>query len=178
MVQNQRSKRIKGALIWRTGQCPVHQDRTTPNSSPSGFSGRAPLKFTGLSGVLPDCPVHQRSNGSFAQRSTTKADDSVNSEEQCAQKSEQSPEVHRIVNSTCPVPQEDKAPTVDCARTLTVGWRGWRTGQTVRCAHRQQPLPNGCLVVEGYKYPSTNSTPTIQAFITLHSIQEQSCRGP
>jgi hypothetical protein len=29
-------------------------------------------------------------------------------------------------------------------------------------------------VVEGYKYPSTTSTPTIQAFITLYSIQEQS----
>jgi hypothetical protein len=29
-------------------------------------------------------------------------------------------------------------------------------------------------VVEGYKYPTTTSTPTIQAFITLHSIQEQS----
>jgi hypothetical protein len=29
-------------------------------------------------------------------------------------------------------------------------------------------------VVEGYKYPSTTSTPTIQVFITLHSIQEQS----
>jgi hypothetical protein len=46
---------------------------------------------------------------------------SVNSEEQCTQKSEQSPEVHRTVNSACPVPQEDNAPTVDCARTLTVG---------------------------------------------------------
>jgi hypothetical protein len=28
-----------------------------------GFPGAAPLKFTGLSGVPPDCPVHQRSNG-------------------------------------------------------------------------------------------------------------------
>jgi hypothetical protein len=28
-------------------------------------------------------------------------------------------------------------------------------------------------VVGGYKYPTTTSTPTIQAFITLHSIQEQ-----
>jgi hypothetical protein len=27
--------------------------------------------------------------------------------------------------------------------------------------------------VGGYKYPTTTSTPTIQAFITLHSIQEQ-----
>jgi hypothetical protein len=54
------------------------------------------------------------------------------------------------------------------------GWVTWLAHRTIRCAHRQQPLPNGCLVVEGYKYPSTTSTPTIQAFITLHSIQEQS----
>jgi hypothetical protein len=86
-----------------TRQCPVHQDRTTSNSPPSGFSGRAPLKFTGLSGVPPDCPVHQRSNSSFTQWSTTKATDSVNSEEQCTQKLEQSPEAHQIVNSACPV---------------------------------------------------------------------------
>jgi hypothetical protein len=30
------------------------------------------------------------------------------------------------------------------------------------------------LVVEGYKYTPTTYTPTIQALITLHSIQEQS----
>jgi hypothetical protein len=48
-----------------------------------------------------DCPVCQWSNGSFAQRSTAKAADSVNSEEQCAQKSEQSPEAHQTVNSAC-----------------------------------------------------------------------------
>jgi hypothetical protein len=38
-------------------------------------------------------------------------------------------------------------------RTLTVGWRGWRTGQcpvvhrTVRCALRQQPSPTATLVI-------------------------------
>jgi hypothetical protein len=40
---------------------------------------------------------------------------------QCAQKSEQPSEAHRTVKSTCPVPLEDKAPTVIRARTLTVG---------------------------------------------------------
>jgi hypothetical protein len=79
----------------------------------------------------------------------------------------------------CPVPQENKALMVETARTLTVGWRGCSTEQcpvahrTVRCAQRQQPAPTVELVVEGYKYPPTTSTPTIQAFITLHSIQEQ-----
>jgi hypothetical protein len=32
-------------------------------------------------------------------------------------------------------------------------WVTWLAHRTVRCAYRQQPLPNGCLVVEGYKYP-------------------------
>jgi hypothetical protein len=31
----------------------------------------------------------------------------------------------------------------------------WLAHRIVRCAHRQQPNPNDCLVVEGYKYPST-----------------------
>jgi hypothetical protein len=46
--------------------------------------------------------------------------------------------------------------------------------QTIWCAHRQQPASTVQLVVGGYKYPTTTSTPTIQAFNTLHSIQEQS----
>jgi hypothetical protein len=54
------------------------------------------------------------------------------------------------------------------------GWVTWLAHQTVRCAHRQQPAPTVELVVGGYKYPTTTSTPTIQAFNTLHSIQEQS----
>jgi hypothetical protein len=49
----------------------------------------------------------------------------------------------------------------------------WLAHRTVRCAHRQQPAPIVVLVVGGYKYPTTTSTSTIQAFNTLHSIQEQ-----
>jgi hypothetical protein len=73
----------------------------------------------------------------------------------------------------CPVPLEDKDSN-GRLRPNPNGWVTWLAHRTVRCAHRQQPLSNGCLVVEGYKYPSTTPTPTIQAFITLHSIQEQS----
>jgi hypothetical protein len=53
------------------------------------------------------------------------------------------------------------------------GWVMWLAHRTIRFAHRQQPPPMVVLVVEGYKYPPTTSTPTIQAFNTLHSIQEQ-----
>jgi hypothetical protein len=71
------------------------------------------------------------------------------------------------------VPLEDKDSNGQL-RPNPNGWVTWLAHRTIQCAHRQQPLPNGCLVVEGYKYPSTTATPTIQAFITLHSIQEQS----
>jgi hypothetical protein len=53
------------------------------------------------------------------------------------------------------------------------GWVTWLVHRTVRCTHRQQPPPTTVLVVEGYKYPPTTTTPTIQAFTTMHSIQEQ-----
>jgi hypothetical protein len=96
--------------------------------------------------------VHQRSNGYFVQRSTAKAADSVNSEEQCAQKSEQSRKEHRTVNSTCPVPLEGKSSN-GRQRPNPNGWVTWLAHRTVRCAHRQQPNPNGCLVVDGYRYP-------------------------
>jgi hypothetical protein len=52
-------------------------------------------------------------------------------------------------------------------------WVTWLAHRTVRCAHRQQPTLAVVLVVEGYNYPPITSTPTIQAFTTPHSIQEQ-----
>jgi hypothetical protein len=62
-------------------------------------------------------------------------------EEQCTAESEE----HRTVNSTCPVPHEDKASN-DRPAPNPNGWLTWRhIGQcpvahwTVRCAHLQQP---------------------------------------
>jgi hypothetical protein len=73
----------------------------------------------------------------------------------------------------CPVPLEDKGSN-GRLRPNPNGWVTWLAHWTVSGgAHRQQPLPNGWLVVEGYKYPTTTPTPTIQAFHTLHSVQEQ-----
>jgi hypothetical protein len=54
------------------------------------------------------------------------------------------------------------------------GWVTWLAHRTVRCVHRHQPPPTVVLVVEGYKYPPTTSTPIIQTFTTPCSIQEQS----
>jgi hypothetical protein len=94
---------------------------------------------------------------------------------QFAQKSEQLPEAHRTVHSTCPVRHD----TIRCHKKTKLqrsnpnGWVTWLAHRTVWCAHRQQSVPTVELVVKGYKYPPTTSTPTIQAFTTVHSIQEQ-----
>jgi hypothetical protein len=47
----------------RTGQCPVPWPEQLANWLLSGFLSAHPLKIIGLSGVPPDCPVRQRSNG-------------------------------------------------------------------------------------------------------------------
>jgi hypothetical protein len=76
----QRSKGTGGALVWRT----ILSGAPGPyNSELSTFE-------------------FLRSRSAIIHR-TAKATDSVNSEEQCAQKSEQSPEAHRTVNCACPV---------------------------------------------------------------------------
>jgi hypothetical protein len=74
------------------------------------------------------------------------------------QKSEQKSEAHRTVNRTYPVwhrivrcHKKTTAPTVNCSRTLTVGWRGGAPDCPVRPS--TTAIPNGHLVVGGYKYP-------------------------
>jgi hypothetical protein len=90
----------------------------------------------------PDCSVNRRATAICAQRSTAKVLTKWTVQQQ---KSE--PQSQRA--SDCPVPQGDKAPTVDFAPNPN-GWVTWRrTGQwtvpirwrtRLRCAHRQQPL--------------------------------------
>jgi hypothetical protein len=109
--------------------------------------------------VSPDCPVHQRSNGYPAQRSTATAPLRVNSEEQCAQSQSHSvrgaPDSEQDLSGgapDCPVPLEDKASNGQLLQYPN-GWvTWWRTGQ---CPVRPSTtaIPNGLLVVEGYKYP-------------------------
>jgi hypothetical protein len=70
-----------------------------------------------------------------------------------------------------PVPLEDKGSN-GRLRENPNGWVTWLAHRTVQCAHRQQPPPMVELVVEGYKYPPTTTTPSIQVSSTPHSIQE------
>jgi hypothetical protein len=66
-------------------------------------------------------------------------------------------------------------------QTLTVGWRGSApeteqclSGGAPDCQVRPSPAasPTATLVVEGYKYPPTTITSSIQDFWRSHSIQE------
>jgi hypothetical protein len=136
----------------------------------------------------PDCPVCQQTvrwaSGqrlSCAQRSTLTA---WTAQHSARQKSEQrvrgAPDCsvhHQIVRCH----KKTKAPTVNCSRTLTVVWRGGTpdTEQWVSGGAPDYPvLPStaasrtATLVVEGYKYPPTTKTSSIQVFWTSHLIQE------
>jgi hypothetical protein len=116
-------KKPKRTLVWCTGlsgvppdcvRCPGPYDFKLATfgfqKSRSAIIHRTVRCATGLSGA----PAEQRLG------SATVACN-VNSEDQCVQKSEQPPEAHRTVHSTCPVPPNDKAPTVETVRTLMVG---------------------------------------------------------
>jgi hypothetical protein len=78
----------------------------------------------------------------------------------------------------CPVPLEDKASNSQKLPNPN-DWVTWLAHQTVSVGAPDCPVrpstaacPNGYVVVEGYKYPPTTTTPSIQVSNTSHSIQE------
>jgi hypothetical protein len=112
------------------------------------------------------------------QRSPAKAEIQRNSAQQCEAEQSHQLEAHRIVNSVCPVPLEDKASN-DWQRPNPNGWVTWLVHRTVsggapNCPVRPSTaaIPNSYVVVEGYKYPPTTTTPSIQVSSTSHLIQE------
>jgi hypothetical protein len=114
----------------------------------------------------PDCPVcHQTvrctSGATTPSRSgrLQKLKNHMNSEEQCAKSQSRPSEAHRTVNSACPVPLEDKA-SYGHKLPNTNGWVTWLVHRPVSggapdCSVRPSTaaIPNGYVVVEGYKYP-------------------------
>jgi hypothetical protein len=103
--------------------------------------------FTGLSGVPPDCPVHQRSNDYFAQRSPPKAEEQRNNAQTLRGRAERrvrgAPDTKQCMSGAapdCPVPLEDKASNGQKLPNPN-GWVTWLAHRTVRCTHRQQPSP-------------------------------------
>jgi hypothetical protein len=131
-VQKERSKRTKECpgLAHRTvrcatGQCLVHQDRTSPNSSPSGFSKRHSAIIhrivrcaTRLTGVTAKQRLFSATVGCTVPLTALQFTAEVRAEVRGAPYSEQ---CLSGAAPDCLVPLEDKAPTIKTARTLTVG---------------------------------------------------------
>jgi hypothetical protein len=90
------------------------------------------------------------------------------------------PDTEQCLSGTapnCPVPLEDKASNGQKLQNPN-GWVTWLAQRTVSGGAPDCPVcpstvacPNGCLVVEGYKYPPT-TTPSIQDLWVSHSLQE------
>jgi hypothetical protein len=79
----------------------------------------------------PECPVHQRSNGYFAQWSPAKKlKNQMNSARQCAAEQSRPLEAHRTLRSACLVPLEDKASNGQRLPNPN-GWVTWLAHRTV-----------------------------------------------
>jgi hypothetical protein len=130
--------------------------------------------------VPPECPVHQRSNDHFAQRSPAKAEDS---EEQCATvRGRAEPPVRGAQDTEqclsgaaldCPVPLEDKASNGQKLPNPN-SWVTWLAHRAVRCAHRQQPSPTAMCLLRAI---NTLQPPPLQAskFPALHIQHKSKC---
>jgi hypothetical protein len=181
-VQNQRSKETKSALVWRTRLSGVPPDsvrctRTVQLQTRHHRVSQATLRYNS-----PDCLLCHRIVRCTSGATTTSCNGRLQKPltpwivKNSAHRSQSSRTVQWTVPVWCGTGLSGatrRQSSNGRLRPNPNGWVTWLTHRTVRCAHRQQPNPNGCLVVEGYKYPSTTSTLTIQAFHTLHSIQEQ-----
>jgi hypothetical protein len=142
------------------------------NWSLSVFLSARPLKFIGLSGAPPDCPVRQWSNRQIRQRSTAEQSD--------RQKSQDS--LRCQIAADCPMPREDRilqwsiAPNPNGRLT----WHSPDSEQcSVRCTTGLAGVPidsNGWNSGWSYKYPPTTTIQAIQALQLPHSILEQKNR--
>jgi hypothetical protein len=138
---------------------------------------------TGLSGVAPDCPVCQRSNGYTAPTVVCNRTVKMNSARLRAQKSEQRQKAHRTVNSDCPVhhwnvrwPRSQKLQQSNPNGRVT--WLAHRTvsGGAPDCLVRPSTdsLLNGHFGGWGYKYPPTTTLQGIQVFSLQTSYKSYS----
>jgi hypothetical protein len=132
----------KLSVPWSGAPDSVRCTRTVQDQTRQSRVSPAPLRYNSPD-CLVDCPVHQRSNGSFTQRLTAKAEET---ELQCTNSARQSrafvkgtPDSEQYPSGAapdCPMPLEDKASN-GRLRPNPNGWVTWLAHRTVWCAHRQ-----------------------------------------
>jgi hypothetical protein len=153
---NKESKRLpKCALVWRTGQCPVHQGTRLQTCHLREFW--EPLRYNS-----PDCPVRQRSNG-YTTPTIVCKNNKCATVRACARRSQnRRQKAHRIVNSDCLVhhrtvwwPSCQKLQRSEPNGRVT--WLAHRTvsGGAPDCPvrHTTAASTNGHFGGWGYKYP-------------------------
>jgi hypothetical protein len=110
----------------------------------------------------PDCPLWhrtvqcaKRSNGRQRNGRVQRSADNPTVRGQFAQSHSRRQKAHRTVNSTCPVHHQTvRWPHLsELQWSNPNGWVTWLAHRTVRCAHRQQPLPTATLVVGAINTP-------------------------
>jgi hypothetical protein len=153
--KKKRSNAPKAALVWRTGQCPVHQgDRLRTRHLREFWR---PLRYNS-----PDCPVGHWTvrcasgvmapcaNGRLQRNSKT-----LQCAPACISQSRRQ-KAHRTVNSDCPVHHR----TVRWPTCQKLQWSEpndlvtWLAHRTVWCARRQKPSPTVILVVGAINTPN------------------------
>jgi hypothetical protein len=172
-VQIQKSK--KPSVPWSRAPDSFRCTRTVQSQTSHSRVFASALRYNS-----PDCPVHWRSNGYPTQRST--ATDTLQRYSVQTVRTEVRAVVRGAPDSEqclagaapdCPVPLEDKASNGQKLPNPN-GWVTWLAHRTVSGGALDCPVrpsiaatPNGCLVVEGYKYPQP---PPLQAskFPALH----------
>jgi hypothetical protein len=181
-------KGLECAVDWRTGLSggppdSVRCTRTVQEPSSHSRENAGALHYNS-----PDWPVCHWTVRCASGATANSRQRSTLTDEQCSrvprQKSEQrvrgAPD-YPVHHQTVRCHKKTKAPTVNCSRTLTVGWRGGapHTEQWVSCGAPDclvrpstTASPTATLVVGGYKYTPTTTTPSIQVFWRSHSIQE------
>jgi hypothetical protein len=153
---------------WRTGHCPVcirHYPvprlKTSANWILSGKLSARPLKFIGLSGAPPNCPVSQQSNGQLrpmvdcaivctvcsTRSQKTVCDDRSHQTIRCTTGLSGAARRQKTstINNSKPQQSTDMALTGQWTVECPVHHR------TLRCAHRHQGWNSGW----GYKYPQS-----------------------
>jgi hypothetical protein len=142
-----------------TRQCPVHQDRTVPNSPLSGFSEAHSAIIHRTVRCTSGAMTPSR-NGRLQKLKNQRYSD-----EQCAQSESRPSEAHQTLNNACPVRHQTSGATRGQILQRSNapepnGWVTWLAHRTVSggtpdCLVRPSTAatPNGYVVVDGYKYP-------------------------
>jgi hypothetical protein len=160
------------AIIHRTVRCPKGERLWTRQLRES-----APLKFTGLSGVTPDCPVSQRNNDYFAHNGQLQRIKCVPARAEDRARAGGTPDSLQDLSGAPPDSQagpQDRAPTVGTQRPGDVAGAPdsvrWRTGLSGapcdRSLHQTASLVVG--VMNTLNHPTFKSS----KFLHFYTLQE------